>query len=260
MAGFLEGELDVPKNSIYTKETGWKLMLSKAKDYALQRIQDDVNANHYQGSVWVGNNYAQYEGYQRIINISGVIGINDFWVGKKVPTVFDTVALNRRWYVSEWQLADNLYDLLGNKGVNLGPLGNYPNLYSSIRYNLESKSVCDEIVNSYVKDKPDFYIRMLDQMRSRGSSITRETKRNMMAILELAIEMGANGTTALLTAKEINPNTIPTTTGGTGTGTTGTGTGSAGSESSTGANVALIGLGLFAVGLLLSNTEKPKNN
>lgn len=240
----------IPKiESVYTKENGWKTLVENVKQFAINKIQSDVSKNEYYGSVFIGsaNEFSEFQGYKRIIRVSNIVGIPDFIIGKKKKIVLRTFWTIRNKIAKISSLNDDYETISG--------------IFDNDKIDLSNKSDCDTYIQNIVKDKPDFYIRMLDQMRSTYSNkFSRETKRNMMAVIETAIEMGANGTTALLTAKEINPNTIPTTTDGTGTGTTGTGTGSAGSESSTSANVALIGLGLFAVGLLLSNTEKPKNN
>lgn len=239
----------IPKiESVYTKENGWKTLAENAKAYAVSEITKSINKNNYQGSVYVGASGSEsFEvGYKRIIQISGIDGVPAFWVGKKKTTVLDTSWLTRRNIVNIWELNPDFETLSGT--FRKGTL------------DLNDKAEIDSFVRSYVKDKPDFYVRMLDQLRTQ--TISRENKRLAMAILEMAVEMGANGTTPFLVAKEIDPNSIPTTTGGTGTGSTttgGIGTGSAGSGTSTGSNMALIGLGILAVGLLLANSDENKD-
>lgn len=235
----------IPKiESVYTKENGWKTLVASAKTYAVAEITKGINRNNYQGSVFVGSGSESFAvGYKRIIQIEGIEGVPTFWVGKKQKRVLDTAWLTRRNIINIWDLNDDLETLSGT--FRKGTL------------NLNDKSEIDSFVKSYVKDKPDFYIRMLDQLRTQ--TISRENKRLAMAILEMAIEMGNNGTTPFLVEKQIDPNKIPTGTGGTGTtGGTPTGGNGTGSGTSTGANIALLGLGILAVGLLFSNSDDKK--
>lgn len=236
----------IPKiESVYTKESGWKTMLASAKAYAVAEISKGISKNNYQGSVFVGSGSESFAvGYKRIIQIEGIEGVPTFWVGKKQKLVLDTMWLTRRNIVNIWELNPDYETLVGT--LRKGTL------------DLNDKNEIDSFVKSYVKDKPEFYVRMLDQLREK--TISREHKRLAMAILEMAVEMGANGTTPFLVEKAIDPNTIPTGgTGGTGTGTTG-GTGGTGSGSSTGSNIALFGFGLLAVGLLLANSDENKKD
>lgn len=236
---------EIPKiESVYTKENGWKTLVASAKTFATAEITKGISKNNYQGSVFVGSSGESFAaGYKRIIQIENIEGVPTFWVGKKQKLVLDTMWLTRRNIVNIWDLNPDLETLSGK--FRKGTL------------NLNDKNEIDSFVKSYVKDKPEFYVRMLDQLRTQN--ISRENKRVAMAILEMAVEMGANGTTPFLVEKAINPNTIPTGTGTTttGTGTTGTGTTPTGGNS-TNANIALVGLGLLGVGLLLSNTKATK--
>jgi hypothetical protein len=244
---------NIPKvESIYTKENGWKIILDNAKQFLFEQIEKATLKEKYQGSIFIGssNEYPEFQGYKRLIRVSGIVGINDFVLGKRNKTALGTTwdIQSKKAYIG--YLKNDFTDFTGEKEGEQD------------RLDLSDKVKCDNFINAIVKDKPQFYIRMLDQMRSTYTKrFSRETKRNMMAVIETAIEMGSNGTNAFLSAKEIDPNTIPTNIGTGTTDGTGTGTGT-GTSTSPGtpiqSNVPLIGLALVGLGLLFTNSKKNK--
>lgn len=251
-----ELEKEIPKKPIvYTSENGgtsdngneW---LSKALEWIANKtwkaINDSFAKNDYQGSVNFDSSdsnyataYPEIGKYKRIIYLT-VTGYRSQYIATN---------LNIRAY-TKWYFSRNTVRFSSDySALNLGDPNKVKDFFSN------------------VSDSPDVFYAMYNAISNRQDNTTINQKRDYLALLETALHFGKNSKKWVESTRLLNGGTLPTGTGTTGTGTTGTGTGtgttgtgSAGSESSTGANVALIGLGLFAVGLLLSNTEKPKNN